>query len=193
MIVTRIRPRRREGLTRPSISSIASGVPMMMILSPAASSVVPRGTNSAVPRLTATMSDPRGRCSLPSGAEVSGRRDAELVLEQPDLPPANTSASIAPGSRHHLLDVGGQLRLGPQHAIDAELLEVAVRAGQEVRSRHQADRLAGCAMRLAIAQATMLTSSRPVHATKNCARSIPARRSTSSLVPLPTMNSTSIG
>ena len=51
--------------------------------------------------------------------------------------------------------------------------------------------VSGLPMRLAIAQATMLTSSRPVHATKNWQCSTSARCSTSSLVPLPEMNSTS--
>ncbi len=49
--------------------------------------------------------------------------------------------------------------------------------------------VSGLARRLAIAQATMLTSSSGVVATKNRASLMPARSSTSSLVPLPTMNS----
>ena len=46
--------------------------------------------------------------------------------------------------------------------------------------------------RLARAQATMLTSSRPVAATKTSAPATLARASTSVLVPLPVTNSTSI-
>jgi len=46
--------------------------------------------------------------------------------------------------------------------------------------------------RLASAQATMLTSSRPVAATKTSARATLALARTSALVPLPTTNSASI-
>ena len=134
MIVTFWRPRRRAGRTRAATSRIASGVPMMMILSPAASCVVPRGTNSCAAALhrddqrAARQVQLTERRRRPVRTQLrAGTRAAEST------PPANTSASIAPGRGDHLFDVGGQLRLGPQHAVDAELFEAAPAMRRENR------------------------------------------------------------
>ena len=68
------------------------------------------------------------------------RRGAQLVLEKADAAAGEHLRIDRAGSRHDVLDIRGQLGLGPQHSIDAELFEVAVRAGNEIRARHQADR-----------------------------------------------------
>ena len=84
-------------------------------------------------------------------------------------PSANLSASMAPGVADDALDVGGELRLRPDHAIDAESRQaVLVRRRGSPRATRSRSSAAG-PRRCAIAQVTMLTSSRPVQATSTSA------------------------
>jgi hypothetical protein len=71
------------------------------------------------------------------------RRRVEPVLEQPDAAARENLRVDGAGRGDDALDVGGELRLGPQHPIDAELAQPEVLAafGQEVGPRHHADRL----------------------------------------------------
>ena len=103
----------------------------------------PRGTNRLAPRFTATISDPRGRCSCPSGTVTSVESASSRYSSSRISPPANDFGVDRAGRRHHALDVGGQLRLGPQHPVDAEFFEPLplFRARQEVRARDHANGL----------------------------------------------------
>ena len=192
MIVTCTRPPARPGFSRASTACIASGVPITITLSPACSWVAPRGTNMRPLRLTATISEPRGRCKPPSVVAVSGEPASSLYSSSRTTPPAITSASMAPGavtmrSMSAASCASGQtMRLMPK-APRPPSPAVPTKSARDTRQM-----VSGLPSRLARAQATMLTSSRPVAATKTSALATLARASTSALVPLPVTNSTSI-
>lgn len=193
MIVTCSRPPPRAGCTRASTACIASGVPITITLSPAPSWVVPRGTKMRPSRFTATISAPRGRCRPLSGPLVSGEAASRRYSSRRMTPPAKASASMAPGtvtmrSMSAASWASGQTtRSMPKAARPPSAAPPATNSGRDTRQM-----VRGRPSRLARAQATMLTSSRPVAATNTSACRTPARVSTSSLVPLPSTNSTSI-
>ena len=165
----------------------------MMILSPAASSVAPRGTNSVRAALDRDDQRAARQVQLAERRGRQRRRGVELVLEQPDHAAGKHLRVDRAGRGHDLLDVGRQLRLRPQHAVDAELREaVPLRSGNEIRARHQADGFgAGDAVGdRAGDDVDFVEAGAGDEELRAC--SMPARPSTSSLVPLPTMNSTSI-
>ena len=103
------------------------------------------------------------------------RRRRQLVLEQPDHAAGKHLGVDRARARSR------PARCPPPAALPATARGRCriVRGVPAIRERSRratpGRSSAGLAMRLAIAQATMLTSSRPVQATKNCAFSMPAR------------------
>ena len=63
------------------------------------------------------------------------------VLEQPDQAPGEGLGVDRAGRGHHAFDVGGQLCLGPQHAVDAEFFKPLklFGIGKEIRARDDAN------------------------------------------------------
>ena len=116
---------------------------MTTTLSPAVSSVSPRGMKKVSPRLTAAISVPGGNGRPASGLPSSGEPGIEAVFEQPHRAAGELFGVDRAGDRDDPLDVLGELRLGPDDAVDAEQLEAVLRAGllQEVLARDEADRL----------------------------------------------------
>ena len=127
-----------------------------------------------------------------SGLADQRRPGIEPVLEQLDCAIREFFGVDRARGRDDALDVLGELRLGPDDAIDAEQRRALPdRRPRRKSSRETKQIVCGEPSWLAMPQATILTSSRPVQAMKTSARSVPAALSTSADVPPPTRNWTS--
>ena len=74
------------------------------------------------------------------GRSHQGGVGFEPVLQQPHDASGEHLRVDRPGRGDDLFDVGGELRLGPQHAVDSELFQPGFRGGAEkIGARHQAD------------------------------------------------------
>ena len=165
---------------------------MTTTLSPAVSSVSPRGMKKVSPRLTAAISVPGGNGRPASGLPSSGEPGSRRYSSSRTAPPANSSASIAPGiattrSMSSASCASGQMTRLMPNSLRLSCAPVFCRKS----SRETKQIVCGEPSWLAMPQATMLTSSRPVQAMKTSARSVPAWPSTSADVALPTTISTS--
>ena len=88
--------------------------------------------------------DQRSARQVQAAERGRGQRRAgfELVFEQPHHAAGDHLGVDGAGRGDDALDVGGELRLGPDDAVDAEGAEAAVtRGADEVGARHQADRV----------------------------------------------------
>ena len=164
-----------------------------MILSPGCSRVPPRGMVKRSPALTATIRAPGGRPSSEMRPAVRGEPGSSRYSSRRIAPPANASASMAPGaamirSMSSASCASGQMtRLMPKCSRRPSPSP----SGRRKSSFETKQIVSGCPRPFAIEQATTLTSSRPVQATSRSACSMWARRSTLALVALPVTSSTS--
>ncbi len=192
MIVTDWRSTFRPTVIRRCTSAIASGVPITTALSPAARRVSPRGMKKDSPRRTATRSDPAGRCRSATRSAASGEPASSRYSSSRTAPSAKTSASMAPGveTMRSMSSAscasGHTTRSMPKCASPSSPADSRRKSSRDTKQIVRVSRIW-----VAIPQATMLTSSSPVQAMKTSARSMPARRSVSRLVPPPATNSTS--
>ena len=175
------------------IRVIPSRVPISTTLSPGSSTVCPCGIDVECSCFRAMMTTPAGKLSAatarPTTGESASRRNSSSSIR----PPANISASTAPGAIM-IRSISAASRASGQ--MISSMPNVACRPSATPRCSSRSSFVTKqmvrfAPSRLASEQATMFTSSRRVAAISRSHCSTPAVRSTSGLVPLPATNSTS--
>ena len=181
------------GATWASIADMASRRPMMIALSPDCSRVLPRGIVMVSPRLTATITTPRGRFSEAREAAVSGEPCSRRYSSSWTWPPAKISASIAPGAAMMRSMAAASCASGQMTRSTPKCSRRLSPPPTDPRksSRDTKQTVLVAPRFLAMEQATMFTSSSPVQAMARSHDSTPPRRSTAALVPLPSTKLTS--